>query len=364
MLEDKLRGSSSDARRGLHGRRQLLPDAHRRRAAQQRTGVRSDAPGRDPGGHGMSFPSRGARGAADAQLRRNLGKATTTIRAKRAAAVAELADWEALREAGAAIKARAMATLPEQLERLEAAVHARAARCTGRATRARPTRSSRGSCRRHGAREVIKVKSLATDEIELNDALAQRGIKAIETDLAELIIQLAGDSQSHILVPAIHRNRAEIRALFERTIARARTSAGRRPAIAEAAREHLRDKFLRSRWRSAGANFGDGRDRHDLRGRVRGQRAHVHDAARGARHRDGHREGAARVARPRGLPPAAAALLDRRADEPVHLAVDRGPGRRRPAGVPPRAARQRPHATCWPTRSAARRCTASAARRA
>ena len=74
--------------------------------------------------------------------------------------------------------------------------------------------------RAHGSDEVIKVKSLATDEIDLNEALEAAGIHAIETDLAELIVQLnPGDKQSHILVPAIHRNRAEIRALFERTIA-------------------------------------------------------------------------------------------------------------------------------------------------
>ena len=61
------------------------------------------------------FPAAARETLANAQLRRNVGKATTTIRAKRARAVAELPEWEALREAGAAIKARAMATLPEQL---------------------------------------------------------------------------------------------------------------------------------------------------------------------------------------------------------------------------------------------------------
>jgi L-lactate dehydrogenase complex protein LldF len=70
------------------------------------------------------FPANAARTLRDAQLRRNLGKATTTIRAKRARTVAELPDWEALRDAGAAIKAAAMADLPAQLERLEAAVQA------------------------------------------------------------------------------------------------------------------------------------------------------------------------------------------------------------------------------------------------
>ena len=74
-----------------------------------------------------------------------------------------------------------------------------------------------------------------------------------------------------------------------------------------------------------------------------------------------HREARADVRRPRGVPAAAAALLDRRADEPVHLALDRRDARRRPAGAARRAARQRPHARARATRSAARRCTASAA---
>ena len=73
--------------------------------------------------------------------------------------------------------------------------------------------------RAHGVDEVVKVKSLTTDEIGLNDALAAGGVHALETDFAELILQLDGDWSSHILVPAIHRNRTEIRDLFRRTIA-------------------------------------------------------------------------------------------------------------------------------------------------
>ena len=88
--------------------------------------------------------------------------------------VAELPDWEALRDAGAAIKARAMATLPEQLERLEAAV----TRAGGKVHWARDGAEANAIvadvARAHGAREVIKVKSIATDEIELNEAPARR----------------------------------------------------------------------------------------------------------------------------------------------------------------------------------------------
>ena len=111
-----------------------------------------------------------------------------------------------------------------------------------------------------GADEVIKVKSMATQEIELNEALAREGIAAWETDLAELIVQLGGDLPSHILVPAIHRNRREIRDIFEREMARvgrpAPADLSDEPrALAEAARLHLREKFLRAKVAVSGANF-------------------------------------------------------------------------------------------------------------
>ena len=202
------------------------------------------------------FPAAAREALADAQLRRNLGKATSTIRAKRAAMVEEVPDWEALRDAGAAIKARAMATLPEQLERLEASV----TRAGGQVHWARDAAEANtivgGIAREHAAREVIKVKSLTTDEIGLNDALAGQGVEAIETDLAELINQLSRDTSSHILVPAIHRNRAEIKRLFEQTIARGQDLGWEATAIAEAARGHLREKFLSVPVAISGANFG------------------------------------------------------------------------------------------------------------
>jgi L-lactate dehydrogenase complex protein LldF len=201
------------------------------------------------------FPAAAATALQDAQLRRNLGKATTAIRVKRARAVAELPDWEALRAAGAAIKARTMATLPEQLERLEERVTAAGGTVHWARDGAEANAIVAGLARDHDATEVIKVKSLASDEIGLNEALALRGIEAIETDLAELIIQLGDDEQSHILVPAIHRNRAEIAALFERTIAQGE-ELGLEPArIAEAARRHLRAKFLSVPVAVSGANF-------------------------------------------------------------------------------------------------------------
>jgi len=201
------------------------------------------------------FPTAAREALGDAQLRRNLGKATQTIRVKRLNTIAELDDWEALREAGAAMKANAMARLPELLERLEERVTAAGGTVHWARDGDEANAIVAGIARGHGAEEVIKVKSLASDEIGLNEALAAAGIEAIETDLAELIVQLGDDEQSHILVPAIHRNRAEIAALFERTIASGQSLGLEPAAIAEAARKHLRAKFLSVPVAVSGANF-------------------------------------------------------------------------------------------------------------
>lgn len=111
-----------------------------------------------------------------------------------------------------------------------------------------------------GEREVVKVKSMATQEIGLNEALEAAGIHAYETDLAELIVQLGKDRPSHILVPAIHRNRGEIRDIFVREMGAWGRAAPEgltdSPAeLAEAARLHLREKFLRAKVGISGANF-------------------------------------------------------------------------------------------------------------
>ena len=112
----------------------------------------------------------------------------------------------------------------------------------------------------HGVDEVVKVKSMVTQEIGLNEALEAEGIAAWETDLAELIVQLGDDLPSHILVPAIHRNRAEIREIFRRRMGDVGRPAPAdltdEPAVlAAAARAHLREKFLRAKVGVSGANF-------------------------------------------------------------------------------------------------------------
>jgi len=203
-----------------------------------------------------SFPVAARRALADTQLRRNIGRATATIRAKRLAAVAECPDWEPLREAGRAVKAAAMARLPELLEQLEAAVTARGGQVHWARDAAEANRVVTDLVRATGADEVVKVKSMATQEIGLNEALEAAGIAAYETDLAELIVQLGHDTPSHILVPAIHRNRAEIREIFLREMPDVDPALSDDPhALAMAARRHLRAKFLSARVAISGANF-------------------------------------------------------------------------------------------------------------
>ncbi|MEV4414909.1 LutB/LldF family L-lactate oxidation iron-sulfur protein [Catellatospora sp. NPDC049609] len=202
------------------------------------------------------FPDAARKALADDQLRHNLGHATATIRGKRARVVAEVADWEQLRRAGEAVKAATLARLDEHLLRLEERVTANGGTVHWARDAVEANRIVTGLVRDTGATEVVKVKSMATQEIGLNEALAAAGITAVETDLAELIVQLGDDRPSHILVPAIHRNRTEIRDIFLRRMPGVDPALTDEPRqLAMAARAHLRAKFLTARVAVSGANF-------------------------------------------------------------------------------------------------------------
>jgi iron-sulfur cluster protein len=200
------------------------------------------------------FPAAARDALADSQLRANLARATTTIRDKRARVVDELPDWEELRVAGAAIKDSALLRLDSVLEQLETSVAAAGGTVHWARDGAEACSIVAAVAHSHRLDELVKVKSIATDEIGLNEALAAAGVRAVETDLAELIIQLDEDFPSHILVPAIHRNRAEIRDIFRRELGLDELSDDP-AALTEAARLHLRAKFLSARMGVSGANF-------------------------------------------------------------------------------------------------------------
>ncbi|MFD4183786.1 LutB/LldF family L-lactate oxidation iron-sulfur protein [Rhodococcus sp. NPDC058514] len=218
-------------------------------------------PPRAPKGAGFlrgteKFPDAAHHELANAQLRRNIGKATHTIRAKRLHVTGELPDWEQLRDAGSAIKTDAMNRLPERLDQLETAVTARGGVVHWASDANEANEIVTRLVRATGSPEVIKVKSMATQEIALNEHLEEQGIHAHETDLAELIVQLGHDNPSHILVPAIHRNRSEIREIFLREMAGVDPALDDNPAhLAAAARKFLRHKFMTTPVAISGANF-------------------------------------------------------------------------------------------------------------
>jgi L-lactate dehydrogenase complex protein LldF len=202
------------------------------------------------------FPAEAKEAVANQQLRRNLGNATSTIRSKRARVVAEVPDWAELRDAGAAIKDEVLANLDTYLIQLEEQVVAAGGVVHWARDAHEANQIVTDLVRATGSKEVVKVKSMATQEIGLNEALAAAGIAAYETDLAELIVQLGDDKPSHILVPAIHKNRTEIRDIFLREMAGVPGDLTDEPAaLAEAARSYLRQKFLTARVAVSGVNF-------------------------------------------------------------------------------------------------------------
>ncbi|WP_248283990.1 lactate utilization protein B [Brevibacterium sediminis] len=220
-----------------------------------------------PGGQGNiieaeAFPEVSHEHLSNQQLRNNIGHATSTIRSKRAEVVSELDDWEALRDAGEATKNEVMENLPEYLAQFEEAFTAAGgiihwARDADEANAiVAELVEDNAPVLETGRREVIKVKSMATQEIGLNEHLEAEGIDAFETDLAELIVQLGEDKPSHILVPAIHRNRDEIREIFMDKMPDAGELTNEPAVLAEAARRHLRHKFLTTKVAISGANFG------------------------------------------------------------------------------------------------------------
>ncbi|ASN38206.1 LutB/LldF family L-lactate oxidation iron-sulfur protein [Paeniglutamicibacter terrestris] len=203
-----------------------------------------------------TFPTAAHRELGNTQMRANLRHATHTIRDKRLKVVAELPDWEELRDAGSATKNLVMANLPALLEEFEKNFTARGGIIHWARDAHEANSIVAGLIKEQNTTEVVKVKSMATQEIGLNEYLEEQGISAFETDLAELIVQLGHDKPSHILVPAIHKNRTEVRDIFLAEMPNVDPNLTDEPRLlAMAAREHLRRKFLSAKVAISGANF-------------------------------------------------------------------------------------------------------------
>ena len=200
------------------------------------------------------FPQAALPILQNAQLRKNVAHATDVIQEKRNRVVAEKADWQELRTSAAAIRAHVLANLAAYLEEFETNCTAAGGIVHWAKDAAEAREIILEILREEKASEVIKIKTMTSAEIQLNPALEAAGIAAIETDLAELILQLGEDESSHIVVPALHVNRHQVREIFARRMGLPELPDDPE-ALTDAARTYLRKKFLSVPTAISGANF-------------------------------------------------------------------------------------------------------------
>jgi L-lactate dehydrogenase complex protein LldF len=201
-----------------------------------------------------AFPEAALPMLRNPQLRKNVGHAIDVIQAKRANLVTEKTDWEELRTAASRIRAHALENLGPYLEQFEARCTAAGGTVHWAGDAAEARRIILELLRQEDASEVIKIKTMTSAEIQLNAFLEAAGIEVFETDLAEIILQLGNDEPSHIVVPALHVNRSQVREIFARRMGLQNLSDDPQELTA-AARTYLRRKFLDVPAAISGANF-------------------------------------------------------------------------------------------------------------
>jgi L-lactate dehydrogenase complex protein LldF len=202
----------------------------------------------------LSFYNRVEDALHDQTLQIALERATTRFVANRAGALSALNDPDALRDQARAIRARALARLDELLLRLADNVEARGGHVCWAADGEAARRYIVDLARSRGVKLIVKSKSMASEEIHLNHALERAGLQVAETDLGEFIIQLAGETPSHIVAPAIHKTREQVADLFVRHLGMPPTDDI--PTMTQAARRVLRQRFLQADMGISGVNFG------------------------------------------------------------------------------------------------------------
>jgi iron-sulfur cluster protein len=179
---------------------------------------------------------------------------TQTLNSNRYRATAILPDYDALKDEARRIKEKAIATLPELVQTLKTAVRFRGGHVFVANTAEDACRYILDICRWRGAKLVVKGKSITSEEIHLNPALEAEGIEVAESDLAEFILQVAGEQPSHIVAPAVHYSRERITALFRRKF-KTKVPLDSGEALTKFARERLREKFLYADVGITGANL-------------------------------------------------------------------------------------------------------------
>ncbi len=201
----------------------------------------------------VNFEKDSARAVEDKKLQRALINVTNRFRSARNKASAEVPGWEELRSRGREIKKETIENLDRYLLMLEKNVEKAGGHVHWARDREEACRIIIGIARKNGVKSAVKSKSMATEEVELNRALETAGIRAIETDLGEYIIQLAGEHPSHIIAPAVHKTKDDISKLFSEKLGIPYLSD---PAdLTRVARELMRSEFLSAGMGISGANF-------------------------------------------------------------------------------------------------------------
>jgi len=176
------------------------------------------------------------------------------VRSKRDKAAATLPEWESLRQTASQIKAHTVSKLADFLEEFERNAIARGVKVHWARHAEEHNQIVLKILQEHGVKKLVKSKSMLTEECHLNPYLERHGIEVVDSDLGERIVQLAGEPPSHIVLPAIHKTKADVGDLFHKHLG---TEAGATDPnyLAEAARQHLRDKFMSADAGLTGVNF-------------------------------------------------------------------------------------------------------------
>ncbi len=200
-----------------------------------------------------NFKQRAGEKLKDEFLRTAVKFTADRLRTRKADQTGVLGEWEAWREQGRAVRTHVVKNLDYYLDLFSRNMERRGGQVHFAADAAEASRMFLDIVEQSGAKLVAKSKSMVSEEIHINRQLEAVGVRCVETDLGEWIVQLAGETPSHIIIPAIHKNRAQIQQLFEEE--GGETLSPETPVLAGYARRRLRDVFASADIGMTGCNF-------------------------------------------------------------------------------------------------------------
>jgi L-lactate dehydrogenase complex protein LldF len=204
----------------------------------------------------VTFYSRVDKALRDPQLQQSLGMVTDRFVTGRRAALETLPHAEAVRDHARRIRAHTLANLDRYLAQFAEAVAQNGGQVYWAADAAEATRYITDLAQKRNVKNVVKSKSMVSEELHLNQALEEAGLHVCETDLGEFIIQLAGETPSHIIVPVIHKNRRQVADLFRTKLNATDDDLADVPRMTALARRLMRADFIRADMGISGVNFG------------------------------------------------------------------------------------------------------------